>query len=243
MPRFRTRSWSRSYSVTREARLPGRTNRATGSSNARGGTLFLDEVADLPTRAQTALLRTLQEKEYRRLGDSAVRRSNFRLVSASHKDLDAEVVAGRFRQDLLFRLRVVQVALPPLRDRPMDIIALAKHYSSESTRKLGLPPRRLSRGAEGALLAYSWPGNVRELENEIVQALVRARTSDAIEDVHFSPRVRGWGPQRLRHASRDFEKRLVEDTLARHGGNRTRTAESLGMSRQGLYRKLKRLGL
>ncbi len=210
---------------------------------AHGGTLFLDEVADLPTRAQTTLLRTLQEKEYRRLGDSAVRRSNFRLVSASHKDLDAEVVAGRFRQDLLFRLRVVQVALPPLRDRPMDIIALAKHYSSESTRKLGLPPRRLSRGAEGALLAYSWPGNVRELENEIVQALVRARTSDAIEDVHFSPRVRGWGPQRLRHASRDFEKRLVEDTLARHGGNRTRTAESLGMSRQGLYRKLKRLGL
>ena len=120
---------------------------------------------------------------------------------------------------------------------------MAKHYSSESTRKLGLPPRRLSRGAESALVGYSWPGNVRELENEIVQALVRARTSDAIEDVHFSPRVRGWGPQRLRHASRDFEKRLVEDTLARNGGNRTRTAESLGMSRQGLYRKLKRLGL
>ena len=160
-----------------ESELFGHTRGAfTGAHQSRdgllqradGGTLFLDEVADLPTRAQTTLLRTLQEKEYRRLGDSAIRRSNFRLVSASHKDLDAEVAAGRFRLDLLFRLRVVQVALPPLRDRPMDIIALAKHYSSESTRKLGLPPRRLSRGAERALLAYSWPGNVRELENEIV---------------------------------------------------------------------------
>ena len=235
-----------------ESELFGHTRGAfTGAHQSRdglleradGGTLFLDEVADLPTRAQTALLRTLQEKEYRRLGDSVVRRSNFRLVSASHKDLDAEVAAGRFRLDLLFRLRVVQVALPPLRARPMDIIALAKHYSSVSARKLGLPPRRLSRGAEGALLAYSWPGNVRELENEIVQALVRARTGDAIEDVHFSPRVRCRVPQGLRHASRDFERRLVEDTLARNGGNRTRTAQSLGMSRQGLYRKLKRLGL
>ena len=222
---------------------------------ADGGTLFLDEVADLPTRAQTTLLRTLQEKEYRRLGESAVRRSDFRLVSASHKDLDAEVAAGRFRQDLLFRLRVVQVALPPLRDRPMDIVALAKHYASASARKLGLPPRRLSSGAERALLAYSWPGNVRELENEIVQALVRARTVDAIEDVHFSHRVRDRPGQPgqpgqpgkialgLRHASRDFERRLLEDTLALNAGNRTRTAQSLGLSRQGLYRKLKRLGL
>lgn len=216
---------------------------------ADGGTLFLDEVADLPTRAQTSLLRTLQEKEYRRLGDSALRRSNFRLVSASHRDLDAEVAAGRFRQDLLFRLRVVQVALPPLRDRPKDIVALARHYSSVSARKLGLPPRRLSRGAESALVAYSWPGNVRELENEIVQALVRARTDDAIDDVHFSHRVRSRPGQPgqialgLRQASVDFERRLLEDRLARNGGNRTRTAQSLGLSRQGLYRKLKRLGL
>jgi len=235
-----------------ESELFGHTRGAfTGAHQARdgllqradGGTLFLDEVADLPTRAQTALLRTLQEKEYRRLGDSAVRRSNFRLISASHKDLDAEVAAGRFRQDLLFRLRVVQVALPPLRDRPSDIVALAKHYSSVSARKLGLPARRLSRGAEGALVAYAWPGNVRELENEIVQALVRARTDDAIEAVHFSPRVLGRVPPGLRRASQDFERRFVEDTLARNGGNRTRTAQSLGVSRQGLYRKLKRLGL
>ena len=120
---------------------------------------------------------------------------------------------------------------------------MAKHYSGVSARKLGLPPRRLSRGAEGALLSYAWPGNVRELENEIVQALVRARNGDAIEDVHFSPRVRYRVPRGLRHASRDFERQLVEDTLARNGGNRTRTAQSLGMSRQGLYRKLKRLGL
>jgi len=210
---------------------------------ADGGTLLLDEVADLPMRAQIALLRTLQEKEYRRLGESSVRRSNFRLVSASHKDLDGEVAAGRFREDLLFRLRVVQVTLPPLRERPRDIVPLAKHCMGMSAQALGLPPRRLSSGAEKALLAYSWPGNVRELENEMVQALVRGQRGRVIEQAHLSSRLLGRSSPGLRMASREFERRVLEETLARCGGNRTRTAESLGLSRQGLYRKLKRLGL
>ena len=235
-----------------ESELFGHTRGAfTGAHQSRdgllqradGGTLFLDEVADLPTRAQTTLLRTLQEKEYRRLGDSAIRRSNFRLVSASHKDLDAEVAAGRFRLDLLFRLRVVKwrchrFAIGPWILSPWRSTTRARAPGSWAYLRAGsLAARRR------ALLAYSWPGNVRELENEIVQALVRARTGDVIDDVHFSPRVRCRVPPGLRHASRDFERRLVQDTLARNGGNRTRTAQSLGMSRQGLYRKLKRLGL
>jgi two-component system response regulator AtoC len=208
------------------------------------GTLFLDEVADLPARAQTSLLRTLQEKEFRRLGESAVRRSDFRLVSATHKDLDAEVAAGRFRADLLFRLRVVQVAIPPLRERPPDIVALARHFAGAAAAELGLAPSRLSRDAESVLSTYAWPGNVRELENEIVQALVRARGSGVIDVEHLSARVRGSAPGiGLRRASREFEKRVVQQALARHGGNRTRTALALGLSRQGLYRKLKRLGL
>ncbi len=235
-----------------ESELFGHTRGAfTGAQHARegllqmadGGTLFLDEVADLPPRAQTALLRTLQEKEYRRLGDSSLHRSNFRLVSASHKDLDAEVVAGRFRHDLLFRLRVVQVTLPPLRERPTDILPLARHALREQARILGLPARELAPDAEKALLTHSWPGNVRELENEMVQALVRARVADVVGASHLSAQLRGRVPEGLRGASRDFERRFLSTTLERNGGNRSRAARSLGLSRQGLYRKLKRLGL
>lgn len=235
-----------------ESELFGHTRGAfTGAQQARegllqkadGGTLFLDEVADLAPRAQTALLRTLQEKEYRRLGDSSLHRSNFRLLSASHKDLDGEVASGRFRHDLLFRLRVVSVTLPPLRERPVDILPLARHALREQARTLGLPPRELARDAEDALRAYAWPGNVRELDNEMVQALVRARAADAIRAVHLSPHLRAGTMEGLRGAARDFEARLLRTTLERNGGNRTRAARSLGLSRQGLYRKLKRLGL
>ena len=162
-----------------EAELFGHTRGAfTGAAQAReglvahadGGTLFLDEVADLPTRAQTALLRALQEKEYRRLGEVGLRRSDFRLISASHKNLSGEVDAGRFRQDLLFRLKVVHVELPALRDRPADILPLAGLCLRTQSRMLGLAPRSFTRDAERRLGQYSWPGNVRELQNEVVQA-------------------------------------------------------------------------
>jgi len=236
-----------------ESELFGHTRGAfTGAQHARegllqkadGGTLFLDEVADLSSRAQTALLRTLQEKEYRRLGDSSLCRSNFRLVSASHKNLESEVAAGRFRHDLFFRLCVVPVTLPPLRERPADIVPLARHVLKEKARSLGFTlPRELARDAENALVSYAWPGNVRELENEMVQALVRARAADAVRCVHLSPHLRQRTAAGLRGAARDFEERLLRTTLERNGGNRTRSAQSLGLSRQGLYRKLKRLGL
>ena len=139
-----------------EAELFGHTRGAfTGAAQAReglvahadGGTLFLDEVADLPTRAQTALLRALQEKEYRRLGEVGLRRSDFRLISASHKNLSGEVDAGRFRQDLLFRLKVVHVELPALRDRPADILPLAGLCLRTQSRMLGLAPRPFTRDA------------------------------------------------------------------------------------------------
>lgn len=210
---------------------------------ADGGTLFLDEVADLSMRAQTSLLRALQEKEYRRLGESGVQRSDFRVVSASHKDLEREAAAGRFREDLLFRLRVVQVGLPPLRERPADIVTLARHFAGQGAERFGLSARRLSREAEGVLSRYSWPGNVRELENEVVAALVRARDGELLGVEHLSRRVRGGLLAGLRGASREFERRLLAGALERHGGNRTRTAASLGLSRQGLYKKLRRLGL
>ena len=237
-----------------EAELFGHTRGAfTGAAQAReglvahadGGTLFLDEVADLPPRAQTALLRALQEKEYRRLGEAGLRRSDFRLISASHKNLSEEVDAGRFRQDLFFRLKVVHVELPALRERPADILPLAGHCVRTQSRMLGLAPRGFTREAERCLGQYSWPGNVRELENEVVQALVRAQEAEAIGVEHLSlPSSESRsGGRALGAASLAFEKRFLADSLAAHGGNRTRTARALGLSRQGLYRKLKRLGV
>ncbi len=232
-----------------EAELFGHTRGAfTGATTARqglldaadGGTLFLDEVAELSARAQTTLLRALQEKEYRRLGDSGLSRSDFRVVSASHKDLDNEVAAGRFRPDLLFRLRVVRVHIPPLRERRPDIPVLARYLAEHKALEIGLRPRPLTTRALEVLSAYSWPGNVRELENEIVQGLVRAQESTALDTTHLSATLEHPAERGLRFASRSLERRLVEEALVLAGGNRSRAARTLGVSRQTLYRKLKR---
>lgn len=235
-----------------EAELFGHTRGAfTGALHARRGllaeahrgTLFLDEVAELSPRAQSTLLRVLQEKEFRRLGDSASERSDFRIVSASHKDLEAEVAAGRFRQDLMFRLKVVKIEVPPLRERPGDIIPLVAHVLKRKARELGLDVPSLSRDVENVLTSYAWPGNVRELENEIVQALVRSQGAGAFGTEHLSAHLRGRVDARWRGASREFEKKFLKESLERYDGNRARTARALGLSRQGLYRKLKRLGI
>ncbi len=207
------------------------------------GTLFLDEVGDLSPRAQSVLLRALQEREYRRVGEVASRRSDFRLVTATHKDLDAEVVTGRFRHDLLFRLSVARIQLPALRDRPDDVLPLARSFLEARSMRLGVASKRLTGEAERALASYHWPGNIRELENELTSALVRARGSASIETEHLSLPKRRAGLACLRTVSEAFEKGLLADALARSGGNRTHAARALGISRQGLYRKLKRHGI
>src|SRR3990172_2682602 len=153
---------------------------------ADAGTLFLDEVGDLSPRAQAILLRALQEREYRRVGDASSRRSDFRLVTATHKDLDAEVAAGRFRHDLLFRLSVARIHLPALRERPEDILPLARFFLAARASRLGIASRRLTCDAERALSTHHWPGNVRELENELTQALVRAQGAEAIDLEHLT---------------------------------------------------------
>ncbi len=210
---------------------------------ANTGTLFLDEVGDLSPRAQSVLLRALQDREYRRVGEGSSRRSDFRLVTATHKELEAEVAAGRFRHDLLFRLSVARIHLPALRERPGDILPLARYFVDARSRRLGLESKRLTHEAERALASYHWPGNVRELENELTQALVRARGSASIGTEHLSFGKRRTGLGCLRSVSQAFEKGLLADALARSGGNRTHAARSLGISRQGLYRKLKRHGM
>ncbi len=207
------------------------------------GTLFLDEVGDLSPRAQSVLLRALQDREYRRVGEFSSRRSDFRLVTATHKELEAEVDAGRFRHDLLFRLSVARIHVPALRERPEDILPLARYFLEARSSRLGVAPKRLTPEAERALASHHWPGNVRELENELTQGLVRARSSDSIDTEHLSFGRRRPGQSGLRSISEAFEKGLLADALARSGGNRTHAARSLGISRQGLYRKLKRHGL
>ncbi len=210
---------------------------------ADGGTLFLDEVGDLSPRAQSVLLRALQEREYRRVGEVSSRRSDFRLVTATHKELEGEVAAGRFRHDLLFRLSVARIHLPALRERPEDILPLAGYFLEARSSRLRVEPKRLTPEAERALLSHYWPGNVRELENELIQALVRSLGSESIDVEHLSFAKRRAGSGCLRSVSDAFEKGLLADALARSGGNRTHAARSLGISRQGLYRKLKRHGM
>jgi transcriptional regulator with PAS, ATPase and Fis domain len=207
------------------------------------GTLFLDEVADLSPRAQTVLLRALQEREYRRVGDVSSRRSDFRLLTASHKDLERECAAGRFRHDLWFRLSVARIRLPALRERPDDVVPLARAFLAERAILPGETRKRLTADAERALTAHHWPGNVRELENELIRALVRARGSTSIGIEHLTIVETATRTLRLRSVSHEFEKGVVAHALARSNGNRTHAARALGISRQGLYRKLKRYGI
>jgi transcriptional regulator with PAS, ATPase and Fis domain len=210
---------------------------------ASGGTLFLDEVAELSARGQTSLLRVLQDNEYRRLGESKMRQSDFRLIAATHKNLSAEVKEGRFREDLFFRLKVFEIHIPALRERREDILPLAKHFLSAKGDELGLPKPSLDAGVQEALLAYPWPGNVRELENEIVQALLRIDRGTELRREHLSPSLRGKSRRALRSASQEFERRYLRETLDRHGGNRTRAAHALGLTRQALYKKLRKYGM
>jgi two-component system response regulator HydG len=173
---------------------------------ADGGTLFLDEVGDLSPRAQGVLLRALQEREYRRVGEVSSRRSDFRLVTATHKELEREVEAGRFRHDLLFRLSVARIHLPALRERPEDILPLARYFLEARARGLGVAPKGLAREAESALRSHHWPGNVRELENEMTQALVRSLGSEAIGVAHLSFAKRRAGIGCLRSVFDAFER-------------------------------------
>ena len=207
---------------------------------AHGGTLFLDEVADLSMRGQSLLLRVLQEREFRRLGESSTQRADFRLLSATHKRLENAVKEGTFREDLFFRLKVVDIEIPALRNRRDDILPLVEYFLTKKSAQLRLARPLAAKGAKNALVAYSWPGNVRELENEIVQSLLRLGQSKILELKHLSSNIRGRKSSTLRFASSDFEKQYLEDALARHGGNRTRTARFLGLTRQALYNKLKK---
>jgi transcriptional regulator with PAS, ATPase and Fis domain len=216
--------------------------------DAHGGSLFLDEVAELSTRAQAKLLRAIQEREVRRIGENATRAVDARLISATNRPLRGLVNQGAFREDLLFRLSVVRLRLPPLRDRPEDIPVLAIR-AWQDMRTLGGTKAFLGPDALARLTTYAWPGNVRELQNAMARLSVIAPPRGRVSGRHVDMALADGDkeshqpPQSLDLARQSIERRTVAAALARHGGRRSRAARDLGMTRQGLTKAIRRLHL
>jgi len=211
-------------------------------AEAEGGTLFLDEVAELSPLAQARLLRFLQEGEYRRLGESVLRKADVRLVSATNVDLAERVRLGRFRHDLWFRLKTERLVVPPLRERGGDVLLLARHFLELLARARGVAVPRLTPAAEDALVSHPWPGNVRELESEMLRLVVRhpggsVSPEELSAELAEAPRPCGT----LRLALRRVESEMVREALARHPGQCARAAAELGITRQALWAKRRRL--
>jgi DNA-binding NtrC family response regulator len=210
---------------------------------AHTGTLLLDEIGELSLRAQAKVLRTIQEGELRRVGENIARRVDVRIVSATNRDLRQEVAAGRFRLDLLYRLDVIRISLPPLRARRDDIAALVDHCWREATGRVG-SRAVLSSATIAALARYDWPGNVRELQNVLAALVVRSPKRGVVPPTALPPPF-ATPPAgmsfRLDEARRTFEERFVRAALVRSGGHRIRAAEELGVTRQGLTKLMTRL--
>jgi DNA-binding NtrC family response regulator len=213
--------------------------------DADAGTLFLDEVADLSPRAQAKLLRVLQQQEVRRVGESFSRKVDVRIVSAANREMRAEAAASRFRQDLLYRLDVIRIRVPPLRERPEDIPALAQYFWTIAATRVGTRAV-LAHGTITALSRYSWPGNVRELQNVMSALAVAAPAHGQVRPSLLPQAISGVTAATattFADARAQFERRFIEMALARAAGKRARAARELGLSRQGLLKMMTRLGL
>ncbi len=222
---------------------------------ADGGTLFLDEIGEISPSIQTKLLRVLQEKELQRVGGESTLKIDVRVVSATHRDLKAEIAQGRFREDLYYRLHIVPLALPPLRERPEDIPALAAHFVQRHRGEVHGRARELSPAALSALCRYAWPGNVRELENALQQALVFAegdqlQPEDLPAFLQPAPGARATvglpllqGDRPLPDILEDLERQLIQGAFEKAKGVKTETARLLGIKTSALYYKLEKYGL
>ena len=235
------------HSTARE-RKPGRVDLA------EGGTLFLDEVGELPLVSQVKLLRLLQEKKFERLGGTETRSADVRIVAATHRDLLEMVRAGTFREDLYYRLNVVPITLPPLRDRPGDLEVLTRHFLSTLGPANGRPRAALTPAAMALLAAQTWDGNVRQLQNFIERLTVLAPPEDLIDEAAVKKEIErmGWGTKAaaptggadsLPERRKDAERLAVEEALKKAGNNKSVAARILGVSRRTLYNKLEALGL
>jgi two-component system, NtrC family, response regulator AtoC len=215
---------------------------------AHGGTLFLDEIGELPLNLQVKLLRVVQEESIRRLGDSKDIEVNVRLIAATHRDLAADVKAGRFREDLFYRINVLLIHIPPLRNRKEDVSLLIDHFILRNNARLGTRSRGVSNEARKLLLEYGWPGNVRELENTVERAMVLAET-DLLEVADLPERIRdaldpvqvhlASGELSIKRTAAAIEQILIRRALQKTKGNRTRAADLLEISHRALLYKIK----
>jgi DNA-binding NtrC family response regulator len=220
-----------------------KTDRVGRFELADGSTLFLDEIANLSLAQQSKLLRVLQTGEFERVGASRTRKVDVRILAATNADVRAEVAAGRFREDLFFRLNTVEIHLPPLRERREDIPLLARHFLAQFAARYRRNVTGFSPDGMRALLQYSWPGNVRELAHAVERATLLAE-GDLVRapDLSFAP-VGGTMPPLDQMSLEDVERVLITKALDRYGGNVSLAAQALGLSRSALYRRLQRHGL
>ena len=214
------------------------------------GTFFLDEIGDMSPALQVKVLRVLQDGTFTRVGDTETRKVDVRVVCATNRDLAAMVADGRFREDLFYRINVLSVTLPALRDRREDVPLLIEHFLAKNRRAR---PKRLSAACAAQMLAYPWPGNVRELENEVERLVVLAGDAPTIDIELLSPRIRQWAPSEddvpeidtgsLPAAIEALERKMIGAAMRRHGGNKTRAAEDLKVSRRNLIRLVQKYQL
>jgi DNA-binding NtrC family response regulator len=210
---------------------------------ADGGTLFLDEIANVPLNLQPKLLRVLETGEFERVGSSRTRRVNVRILSATNARLSEEVAAGRFRQDLLFRLNTIDVHMPALRERREDIPALAHHFLRQHARRYRKTLAGFEPAAMQALLNHPWPGNIRELDHAVERGVLMAERP-AVRSADLGLRAERDGGSRIEDMSlEEVEGFLIRKAMARHDGNVSQAARALGLSRSALYRRLQHFGL
>ncbi|WP_431305498.1 sigma-54-dependent transcriptional regulator [Sediminicoccus sp. BL-A-41-H5] len=232
--------------------------RAGTLERAHGGTLLLDEVSDMPLETQGKIVRALQEQGFERIGGATRVKVDVRVIATTNKDLQAEIAAGRFREDLFYRLSVVPLRMPALRERREDVPALARHFMTRSIESSGLAPRALAEDTIAALQTHDWPGNVRQLRNLMDWLLIMAPGDSGapIRAESLPPEIVSTAPSMLRldrsseimtlplrDAREAFERQYLEAQLLRFGGNISRTANFVGMERSALHRKLKFLGV
>jgi hydrogenase-4 transcriptional activator len=226
--------------------------------SAVGGTLFLDEIGDLPIDVQPKLLRFLEQHEIMPIGETKPQRVDVRVLAATNADLEQRVAEGKFREDLYYRLSVIRIHVPPLRDRREEIPHLSTYFLREALERLGKPDIHLSSETLDVFSQYRWPGNVRQLKNEIQRAVALSAPGGTVEPAHLSPEIStlrlpttSSGPHRfprafssnLADAVEQVERELIQAALDRAGGNISESARSLGLTRRGLYLKIRRLGL
>ncbi|MBF0441818.1 MAG: sigma 54-interacting transcriptional regulator [Oligoflexales bacterium] len=219
---------------------------------ANGGTLFLDEVGDTSPQMQVKLLRVLQEGTFTPVGSTEVKTSDVRVIAATNKDLVALVKEGMFREDLYYRLNVINIHVPSLKEKKDDIPILVDHFLKKYAKSAGIPPKKLSKSCLEKLMNHEWPGNIRELENEIERLCVLAGDDEEVSDIHLSPRIRERGDSQfpglrvngsLKDALEELEKQMILEGLDRCGWNKSKLAKELGISRAGLITKVSKYEL